>query len=108
MIKFVLRGAPISDDERKKLNLKAGRMVKSQGIDMHVKDDEYDELRELGYVGYAEYYLSECLNESELINKADVEIYKQLLEIDAKLGTTQSEQLRWCLAYSPRKDLIEV
>ena len=67
-----------------------------------------DELRELGYVGYAHYYLQKCWNESELINIADVTIYKQLLKIDSKLGTTQSEQLRWCLAYSPRKDLIEV
>ena len=65
-------------------------------------------LKELGYVGYADYYLEKCWNESELENKADVTIYKQLIEIDSKLGTTPSEQLRWCLAYSPRKDLIEV
>ena len=75
---------------------------------MDVKDGEYDELRELGFVGYAEYYLSECWDESELKNEADVTVYKQLLEIDAKLGITPSEQLYWCLHYSPRKDLIEV
>ena len=34
-----------------------------------------------------------CYDESELINKADIKIYKQLLEIDSKLGTTQTEQL---------------
>ena len=68
----------------------------------------HDELRKDGYVGYAHYYLEKCWNKSELKNKADVKIYKQLLEIDAKLGTTQSEQLRWCVRYSPRKDLIEV
>ena len=67
-----------------------------------------DKLRELNYVGYSQYYLQQCWNKSELKNKADVAVYKQLLAIDAKLGTTQSEQLRWCLAYSPRKDLIEV
>ena len=61
-----------------------------------------------GYVGYADYYLSECWDESELKNKADVAVYKQLIEIDSKLGTTRSEQLRWCLSYSPRKELIEV
>ena len=65
-----------------------------------------DRLREL--VGYADYYLVRCWDESELKNKADVTIYKQLLEIDSKLGTTQSEQLRCCILYSPRKDLIEV
>ena len=67
-----------------------------------------DKLREKNFVGYANYYLHACWNASELKNKADVKIYKQLIEIDAKLGTTQSEQLRWCLAYSPRQDLIEV
>ena len=67
-----------------------------------------DEFREYGYVGYAHLYLSECWNESEFKNKADLTVYKQLIEIDAKLGTTQSEQLRFCLRYSPRNDFIEV
>ena len=70
--------------------------------------DKHDKLREFGYIGYAEYYLSECWNESEFKNKADLTVYKQLIEIDAKLGTTQSEQLRFCLRYSPRNDFIEV
>ena len=69
---------------------------------------DLDKVRELDYVGYANCYLRVCWDESELKNKADVTIYKQLLEIDSKLGTTQSEQLRWCLSYSPRKDLIKV
>ena len=104
----MLRGAPISDDERKELNLEAGRMVKSQGIYMDVKDDEYDELREDNFVGYAHYYLDECWDETEFVNKADVTIYKQLLEIDAKLGTSQTQQLFWCVFYSLRIDLIKV
>ena len=69
---------------------------------------EHDEVRDLGYVGYAHYYLKKCWDESELKNTSDVTIYKQLLEIDAKLGTTQSEQLFWCLYYSLRMDLIKV
>ena len=69
---------------------------------------DLDKVREYDYVGYADYYLSECWDESELINKADLAVFKQLLQIDSKLGTTQSEQLLWCLCYSPRKDLIEV
>ena len=67
-----------------------------------------DQLRDLGYVGYANYYLKACWDESELKNKADVTIYKQLLEIDSKLGTTQSEQLFWCVFHSLRIDLIKV
>ena len=67
-----------------------------------------DKLQEAGFVGYAHYYLQACWNESELKNKADVAVYKQLLEIDSKLGTTQSEQLFKCVFYSLRIDLIEV
>ena len=69
---------------------------------------KHDKLRERKFVGYAHFYLKECWDESELKNKADVAVYKQLIEIDSKLGTTQTEQLRCCLDYSPRKDLIEV
>ena len=98
------------DDERKELNLKAGRLIKSLGIFIPVTENSFVVLRDEkhGFVGYANYYLLGCWDESELKNKADVEIYKELLKIDSKLGTTQSEQLRWCLAYLPRKDLIEV
>ena len=69
---------------------------------------DHDELREEGFVGYANYYLRACLDESELKNKADVAVYKQLLEIDSKLSTTQSEQLSWCVFDSLRIDLIKV
>ena len=98
----------MSNDERKELNLKAGTLINSLGIEMDVKDGEYDELRERRFVGYANYYLFNCWNKSELKNKADLTIYKQLLEIDAKLGTTQSEQLFACVFRSLRMDLIKV
>ena len=99
----------MSEDERKELNLKAGRILKPLGIPIDVKENEYDELREeLGYVGYANYYLRHCYDESELINKADIEIYKTLLDIDSKLGTTQTEQLFECVFNTVRMDLIKV
>ena len=99
----------MSDKERKDLNLKAGRLIKSLGIFIHVKENIFEMLRgELGYVGYASYYIHNCWDESELKNKADVTIYKQLLEIDSKLGTTQSEQLFLCVFNSLRMDLIKV
>ena len=94
----MLRGAPISDEETKELNSQAGRLFESLGIDMY----DYDALQKVDWVGYGHYYLQECWDESELKNKADVTIYKQLLEIDAKLGTTQSEQLFWCVFNSLR------
>ena len=106
----MLRGAPISDEERKELNLKAGRLIRSLGISIAVTENNFDVLRDEKhrFVGYAHYYLKYCWNEFELKNKADVTIYKQLLEIDSKLGTTQSEQLFWCVFYSLRVDLIKV
>ena len=102
------RGAPISYEKRKELNLKAGRLIESLGISFAVTENKFDELREKGFVGYAEYYLFKCWNESELKNKADVAIYKQLLVVDSKLGTTQTEQLLKCVFYSLRVDLIMV
>ena len=100
----------MSDSERKKLNLEAGRLIQSLGISMTVNENRFNvELREeLGYVGYASYYLRQCFDESELLNKADVTIYKQLLEIDSSLRTTQVEQLFCCVFWSVRMDLIKV
>ena len=102
----MLRGAPISDEERKELNLEAGRLFESHGVRMVLND--YDKMRESNHAGYASYYLFKCWDKSKLENKADVAIYKQLLEIDAKLGTTQSEQLFNCVFYSLRMDIIKV
>ena len=99
----------MSDKERKELNLKAGRLIKSLGIPIAVTENNFDMLREeLGYVGYAHYYLQGCLDETQLKNNANVIIYKQLLEIDSKLGTTQTEQLFNCVKNSVRIDLIKV
>ena len=99
----------MSDDERKELNLKAGRILKPLGIPIDFTENKYDELREeYGYVGYANYYLAQCYDRSELKNKAEIEVYKKLLEIDAKLGTTQSEQLFGCVSSSVPMDLIKV
>ena len=106
---MIYRGAPLKDAERKKLNLEAGRFIQSHGISIPVRENYFYVLREKrGYVGYAEYYLEKCYDESELINKANIDIYNQLLEIDSKLGTTQTEQLFECLRLSVRMDLIKV
>ena len=104
----MLRGAPISEKERKELNLKAGRLIKSLGISIYVTENKFEMLRKAGWVGYAHYYLKGCWDKSELKNKADLAVYKQLLEIDSKLGTTQSEQLFGCVFHSLRMDLIKV
>ena len=99
----------MSDAERKKLNLKAGRLIQSLGISIAATENNFDVLRENhGFVGYANYYLGHCYDESEFVNKTDATIYEKLLEIDTKLGTTQTEQLFECVFYSVRMDLIKV
>ena len=97
------------DDERKKLNLKAGRLIQSRGIGIPLKENQFVVIRnERGFVGYAHYYLKGCYDEIELKNKADITMFKKLLEIDSKLGTTQSEQLFSCVLNTVRIDLIKV
>ena len=98
----------MSVSERKKLNLEAGRFIQSLGISIVVSENYFDMLREKGFVGYASYYLGACYDESESVNKADVTIYNQLLEIDSCLGTTQAEQLLQCVFWSIRMDLVKV
>ena len=105
---MLFRGAPLSDAERKELNLKAERLIKSLEIPVNVTGKEFVVLREKKIIGYAHYYLSKCYDESQLENRADITIYKQLLEIDSKLGTTQSEQLAKCVSWTVRMDLIKV
>ena len=38
----------------------------------------------------------------------DAEIYKQLVEMDTKLGTTNTEQLWKCLVITTRLDIIKI
>ena len=101
----------MSEDERKKLNLKAGRLI--QGCleihgDITLTENTFDELRGRGFVGFANYYLRKCYDFSELKNKAVIENYIELLKIDAKLGTTETEQLYKLVYNSVRMDLIKV
>ena len=89
--------------------MKAGSLIKSLGISISVTNNNFEVLRRKGFVvGYANYYLQKCYDVSELKNKALVKIYRQLLEIDAQLGTTQTEQLFACVFHSVRMDLIKV
>ena len=45
---------------------------------------------------------------TDLINKADINIYKELITIDEKLGTNMTEQVLRCVHFSFRKDLFKV
>ena len=72
-----LREAALSDKERKELNLKARRLIEGLGISIGDSENEFDVLRdeEHCFVGYADYYLQHCWDESELKNKPDLTIY---------------------------------
>ena len=102
----------MSDDERKELHLEARMLMISPGLYMEVDIDEHEKLRERGFFGYANYYLfnrwKATWNEEELVNRANLMTYKRLLEIEAKLGTTQTEQLFECVSWSARIELIKV
>ena len=95
-------------EERKELYLKAEALIQSVGITMPARENWYDFLRENGIFGYGTYYLVTSWDNFELISKADPIIYKQIREIDAKLGTTTTEQLFECVLFSVRMDLIKV
>ena len=97
----------MDNPKRTLLCWKAARLINKNSV-VYTGYGDCDSIEEFSLAGFADYYLKECWDKSALKNKADVKIYKQLLEMDSKLGTTQSEQLLWCVHYSPRKDLIEV
>ena len=68
----------------------------------------YEEARKDDFSGFATVYLKACWNENELENNANRDIFKQLMQIDTKFGTTDSELLMECIQYSLRMDLIKV
>ena len=74
-------------------------------------------LRQKGWCGFASFYLNlnrklhECDPEDSEWTTSDeisVTIYNKLIEIDRKLGTSETEQLDYCLFRSTRLDLIKV
>ena len=66
----------------------------------------YESLRELNYVGFAHFYLKQCSEKSN--DKIDIEVFTELVALDAELGTTASTQLYWCVYYTLRLDIIKV
>ena len=69
---------------------------------------EFDYVREKNWVGFANVYLDRCNKESDTGVEADIFIYKTLVKLDERLGTTPSEQLYECLRKTTRLDIIKV
>ena len=98
----------MSEEDEIQLNKRAGRILREAGV---VFEDwkDYDWItKETDDEGYADYYLVKCWNETKMINEADVSVYRQLVDIDSKLGTGASTQLDCCLSWTTRRDIIEV
>ena len=65
-------------------------------------------MRKAGAVGFAEVYLENFNTESNSNEIIDIKVYKMLVELDTKLGTTTSEQLIKCLYRTTRLEIIRV
>ena len=115
----------MSKEEEKELNQRAGRILREAGLvveEWNGMEMDYNLITKKGInyrygidgygayniTGYADYYLVECWNETKLINEANVSVYRQLVDIDTKLGTSTSSQLSCCLNRTTRRDIIEV
>ena len=70
--------------------------------------DNYERLRNLTWVGFAHVYLFRCKNVFKTNDEIDIEVFTKLAQLDAKLGTTASEQLLECLRNTTRSDIIKV
>ena len=98
----------MSQDEKKRLNQRAGSILREAGFVFQGLKD-YDWIKkETDDNGYADYYLVRCWNDSTQMNEADPSVYRQLVEIDSLLGTTTSDQLWACLTWTTRSSIIKV
>ena len=70
--------------------------------------NEYENLKQNGWVGFADFYLGRFDKQSKPIDEMDKDIYSYLLELDTRLGTTASEQLIGCLDHTVNLDIIKV
>ena len=104
----MLRGAPLTENEKLELNNRGRDILRKTGVKGGGEAD-YDTLRKKhGRAGFADYYIGNSWDETDLVNKADVNIYKQLITIDGKMGTKMTEQLVECVGFTYRKDLFKV
>ena len=82
-----------------------GKIFKTIDFNQVNEFEDYDNIRA---PGFAAIYLARCEEESKTDDEIDVNIYTKLLELDARLGTTASEQLFYCVKYTHRLDLLKV
>ena len=99
----------ITKEEKRDLNSEAAKIYREAGILIENDkvlagaEDFYDKILESKGAGFAHYYLYRYKAEDR---EPDGKVYKLLIQIDTQLGTTNSEQLQWCLTTYP--NLINV
>ena len=99
------------DDQKRKQNiLRAQEIFAEAGITAKTGFWTYEELRsdQLGYPGFANYYLKQGRDFKNEPNMAKVSIYKELYYIDKAFGTKASDQLRDGVRHTLREDIIKV
>ena len=98
----------MDEKEKRRLNQLGGELLRKAGFDFE-KWKDYDWItKENEDEGYADYYVMNCWNKAKKINEADASFYRQLVDIDSKLGTEHSKQLFCCLCWTSRWDIIKV
>ena len=103
-----LRGAPVSHEEKKRLNELGAMILNEAGLDFEEYKDSDWIRKTTGQMGYAHYYLDKCWNDIKRQNEADAIIYQKLVDIDSELGMDASQQLFCCLWSTTRSDIIKV
>ena len=68
----------------------------------------YDHLKEWNWAGYSDFYISQKWDSSSLKNKAQLDVYKCLFQIDEKLGSKSEYQLYGCCFLAVSLNIIEV
>ena len=70
--------------------------------------NDFEVLRKEGASGFAALYLERCDEETKEADEIDIELYARLVELDAKVETSSSEQLFECLLFTSRWEIIKV
>ena len=71
-------------------------------------DESFESLSVDGFPGFASKYLCEKWDEDKAANNADIDEYKEFLELDSLKGVSMTEQYFFAVKYSFRRDLLKV
>ena len=67
----------------------------------------YKRLRELGFAGYAGYYMFKKSDKKTLTTSADLDTVLNFAKFDQVLGTTIPEMILLCCFFAPKKEFIK-